>query len=163
MSWDVCIDRTEACDCGAGTIRYVMEMDDWGRARDYRVFDCKRCEDAHAKVLRQREEAKAKRDQLLEAARRLASERYLERWLRRFEACTKKQIWQLLTEGRGCPALGTFYQHVKGRDVAEYLTRWFNDELVRALEQLGVRDIDVDHLLAEWEKIPEYREPHPYQ
>lgn len=35
--------------------------------------------------------------------------------------------------------------------------------LVRALEQLGVRDIDVDHLLAEWEKIPEYREPHPYQ
>jgi hypothetical protein len=128
-------------------------MDDWNRLRHHTRIGCKVCRakakaDERAEQQRQRE-----RDKLVSKAERIAERRYMKRWLEIFENRNKHEIWLLLTDGDGYPALRTFYKQVKGEGLSQYLRRNFFEDLPGALTKMGVEDNDIQDLLAASERI----------
>ena len=163
MSWEVSFIEKEPCRCGAGFIETINESDDWGRFRSSLRFYCARCEGEHREAAKRREEHLQQRRDLLSQAIRLATERYLSRWLALFDGKSKKAAWLIYTRGQGYPSLATFYDHVRPDGLTRYMTSRFDHDLEKVLQVLGVVDADVQALLVARDSIPDYREPHPWQ
>ncbi|WP_233342367.1 hypothetical protein [Maricaulis salignorans] len=138
-------------------------MNDWGGSRKFTRIHCEPCRKAQEEIQRQRDANNRQRETLLEEAKAIARERYLATWLGQFEGLTKKDIWCRLTKGEGYPVLQTFYRHVRDTGLQRYLTRWFEDHILIALEQVSVTDAEVIGLLQRRDAIPQYRERHPWQ
>lgn len=151
------------CACGAGTIETTVELDDWNRIRRSTAFLCPKCKTEYEKLLREREVISRERARLLDLAQSLAIERYFTKWRDTVDGRSKKDVWKRCTGGNGYPSLGTFYKHVEDEGLENWLQRWFKNNLATALEQIGVYDEEVLDLLIRRERIPEYREPHPWQ
>ena len=163
MSWETFREETIPCKCGGGSVKFVVEMDDWNRTRQYKIFNCAYCKKEHETEIRQREFNREKRETLLRQAQEIAQQRYLEIWLARFSGSSKKQVWELITGGTGYPSLGTFYQHVRKEGLEKYLARWLRDHVTETLDKIGVRDEEISTILDERNNTPECREPHPWQ
>lgn len=103
--------------------------------------------------VREQQERLAQRRSLYEQARLLANERYLEKWVSQFSGLTKKAAWELYTGGRGYPALGTFYTHLKDRSIEEYMRREFLYKFEDALEKMQTVDKDIEELLRERDSV----------
>lgn len=147
MSWEEMSCETRPCACGKGTVTYRSEMDDWNRIRSSTSINCPICRaeaDAKEKASMVRER---KREELLAKAHRLAERRYLEQWLAMFRGKTKKDAWLVYTGGRGYPALGTFYNHVRDDGVETYLRQHFQYDLETAMKKLCVKDSEIETLL----------------
>lgn len=145
--------QTRPCPCGKGTVTYRWETDDWNRTRDYTTINCPACRaEADAKekaeLARERE-----RERLLSEASRLGRERYLERWLGLFANKSKKDAWFIYTRGRGYPALGTFYKHIREDGIEKYLRQHFEYDLPKVLSTLRVDDPEIAALLRDAEKL----------
>jgi hypothetical protein len=163
MSWEQMSEETKACPCGKGTITYFMDMDDWNRSRHSRRIDCPTCKAEADKKERLEAEREEKREALLAKALKIAQERYLVRWLTLYAGMNKKAARRLYTGGSGYPALGTFYKHVKyDGGVEQYLRRSFPHDFQKALEQMNVKDADIQELLAARESIPARVTYHKY-
>jgi hypothetical protein len=153
MSWEEMSCETCPCHCGKGTITYRSEMDDWNRVRSSETINCTVCQakaDAEAAAAEARER---EREKLLAKAHRLGRERYQQPWLALFENKTKKEAWMIHTGGRGYPALGTFYNHVRGDGVEKYLRQHFEYDLERVLRVLRANDAEIKDLLERAEKL----------
>lgn len=154
MSWKIMSSETHPCDCGAGTETVTFEMDDWNRTRSSTEVHCPKCRE---KGQRERDAEKARerrRDELLQRAQELATERYLVKWLALFAGMTKKEAWERYTGGSGYPALGTFYHHVKhSGTLTKYLEWCLTNDLERSLRVLGAEDKEIDALLEERERL----------
>ena len=99
-------------------------------------------------------EREMRRNALLEEARRIAIERYLERWLASFAGLSKKGAWRQYTGGSGYPALGTFYSQVRlSGTVSKYLESCFRNEFEGILKKLEISDADVNELMAERSRV----------
>jgi hypothetical protein len=150
MSWEVMRAETAPCVCGAGTITYTFEMDDWNRER----------KTSHIAE----RERQARRLELFEQARILACQRHLADWLTSFSGLSKKEAWKKHTGGSGYPALGTFYLQVKqAGSITNYLKSCFDREFPEIIEKLGIRDTGIAAILEEYTQIkvesPEDRLP----
>ncbi|WP_417494618.1 hypothetical protein [Maricaulis sp.] len=163
MSWEEIALHESPCACGAGLVETSVEMDDWNRIRRYTRIHCEPCRKAQEEIQSQRDANNRQRETLLEEAKAIAGDRYLATWLGQFEGRTKKDIWQCITKGEGYPVLQTFYKHVRGEGLQRYLTRWFEDHILIALEQMSVTDAELIGLLQRRDAIPQYQEPHPWQ
>jgi hypothetical protein len=154
MSWEEMGSETRPCPCGKGTVTYRWEMDDWNRTRNDRTINCAKCQaDAEAEE-RAAIEREQERAALLSKAGALASGRYLETWLSLFVGKSKKKAWLIYTGGRGYPALGTFYKHVRDFDGVEKYLRWsFEHDIDKVLRTLGVDDSEVTGMLRDAEKM----------
>ena len=154
MSWEVMRSETAPCECCAGTVTYTFEMDDWNRTRNGREIHCGTCQEKDRLRVEAEHARQITRDSLLEEARRIATERYLERWLKSYASLSKKAIWKRYIGGSGYPALGTFYTHVRhSGSVSKYLESCFRNEFEAILKKLEIRDADVNRLLAERARV----------
>lgn len=150
MSWEIMRSETGPCECGAGTITNVMEMDDWNRTRGSTEIHCPACEEKRSRELEANRAREKRRDELLRRAKQLAKDRYLERWLALFAELSKKAAWERYTGGSGYPALGTFYQHVKhSGSLSKYMEWCFPNDLQKSLRILDVEDKEIEGLLKE--------------
>src|SRR5208282_422540 len=117
----------------------TFEMDDWNRTRSSTEIHCPQCREKRQRELDAEYASERRRDELLERAQQLATERYLAKWLAFFASMTKKAAWGRYTGGSGYPALGTFYQHVKhSGSLSKYMEWCLTSELERSLLVLGV-------------------------
>ena len=89
MSWEVMRSETAPCECCAGTVTYTFEMDDWNRTRNGREIHCGTCQEKDRLRVEAEHARQIKRDSLLEEARRIATERYLELWLKSYASLSK--------------------------------------------------------------------------
>lgn len=150
MSWEIMSSETHPCECGAGTETFTFEMDDWNRTRNSTEIHCPQCRDKKRRELEAEEMRERRREDLLERARQLATERYLPRWQLLFAGITKKAAWERYTGGSGYPALGTFYLHVKrSGGLSKYMEWCLTSNLERSLRVLGVEDEEIHGLLQE--------------
>jgi len=154
MSWDEMGCETRPCPCGTGTVTYRWEMDDWNRTRDSKTINCSKSQadaDTEERAAMERERERAA---LLSRAGELARERYFEAWLNLFSGKSKKKAWLIYTGGRGYPALGTFYKHVRDFEgVEKYLRRSFEHDIDKILRSLRVDDSEVTAMLRAAEKL----------
>jgi hypothetical protein len=153
MSWEEMVPQTLPCPCGKGSMTRHLEMDDWNRTRQWTEIHCEPCrlERKH------RESREAAREQeksaLHEKAKHLAQERYLVKWLARFQGVSKKQAWLMYTGGSGYPALGTFYKHVRDMGIEKYLVHEFSYHFEEALKQMAISDTEINELLEAHERL----------
>jgi hypothetical protein len=163
MSWEVMGSQTTECHCGKGTMTHVMEMDDWNRTRSSTEIHCPDCSEKAAREAEERRQEEARNDALYSKAKRLATDRYLRKWLDLYSGLTAKAAWQRYTGGSGYPALGTFYKHVKhAGGVAEYMRRCFVTDIEDALRKMSIEDKEIDELLSQRSKAPPTPLRHPY-
>jgi hypothetical protein len=156
MSWEVMRSETGPCRCGQGTETFVMEMDDWNRTRSHIDVHCPTCRENNKRALDAHNERSERRQELHDKAQELAIERYRDQWLAPYAGLTKKQAWQRYTGGTGYPALGTFYTHIKhSGSVEKYLAWCFSNHWREALTSMGVKDDEIDGLMAERARIDE--------
>jgi hypothetical protein len=152
MSWEIVKSETEPCQCGAGTVTYTMEMDDWNRTRSHSEIHCSSC---HDKDLQNQEAIwvhEKQHQDLYSEAKRIAADRYLGTWLALYSGLTKKEAWSRYTGGSGYPALGTFYKHVKDSDgLAEYMRWCFFNDFEKPLRSMAIKDGAIEALLIERE------------
>ena len=154
MSWEIMSTETRPCDCGAGTETFTFEMDDWNRTRSSTVIHCPQCQKKNRRVLEAERARERRRDELLERAQQLATERYLPQWRAAFAGMTKKAAWELYTGGAGYPGLGTFYQHVKhAGSLSKYMEWCLPNNLERVLHIIGVKDEEIEMLLKEHKSL----------
>lgn len=153
MSWEEMVPDIRPCWCGNGTITYVTEMDDWNRVRHHTRIECEVCKTKAEENARLKQQRHQERENLLARAKLIAEDRYLNGWLAMFAGLNKRETWLLLTDGSGYPALGTFYKHVKEEGVSQYLSRNFSHDFQKALAKMGVKDNEVQDLLAARERI----------
>lgn len=143
------VPETKLCSCGEGTITYLTEMDDWNRFRYETQVNCPTCKaevDEKSRLEHQRE---CNREEQLSKAREIAKSRYLDRWLAMYEGLSKREAWLLYTGGVAYPALGTFYKHVRKEGVEAYIRQNFSHDFQKALCAMGIRDDDIEKLIAE--------------
>jgi hypothetical protein len=154
MSWEEMGCETRPCPCGKGTVTYRWEMDDWNRTRGGKTINCPKCQaDAEAEE-RAAMERERERAALLSRAGELARERYLESWLSPYSGKSKKDPWLIYTGGRGYPALGTFYKHVRDFEGVEKYLRWsFEHDIDKILRTPRVDDPEVTGMLRAAEKM----------
>jgi len=146
--------ESRSCQCGAGSETVTFEMDDWNRTRTSSEIHCAQCQEKKQRELEGEEARERRRDELLESAQQLATERYLSRWLALFGGMTTKAAWQLYTGGSGYPALATFYQHVKHTgSLSKYMEWCLARDLERSLSVLGTEDKEIDDLLKERSRL----------
>jgi hypothetical protein len=153
MSWEEIVPHTLPCPCGKGTMTRHLEMDDWNRTKSWTEIHCEPCRLERERREEREASRKKEKSELHEKAKRLAQERYLGKWLERFQGASKKQAWLLYTGGAGYPALGTFYKHVKEMGLEKYLTHVFSYHFEDALKQLAIADPEINELLEARERI----------
>lgn len=150
MSWETMRTESGPCECGQGTVTFTFEMDDWNRTRSSTEIHCPKCREESRRKIAADQVREKKRDELLEHAQQLATERYLVQWLALFANMNKKTAWKRYTGGSGYPALGTFYQHVKhSGSLGKYMEWCLTNDLERSLRVLGVEDKEIAALLQE--------------
>ncbi len=150
MSWEIMRTETGPCECGEGTETFTFEMDDWNRTRSSTEIHCPKCREKKKRQIEAEQAHEKKRDEQLQQAQQLATERYLPQWLALFAGMTKKAAWERYTGGSGYPALGTFYQHVKhSGSLSQYMEWCLTNDLERSLCVLEVEDQEIDTLLQE--------------
>jgi hypothetical protein len=150
MSWEIMRTETGPCECGEGTETFTFEMDDWNRTRSSTEIHCPKCREKKQRQIEAEHAREKKRDEHLQRARQLATDRYLAQWLALFAGMTKKAAWERYTGGTGYPALGTFYQHVKhSGSLSKYMEWCLTSDLERSLRVLGVEDKEIGTLLQE--------------
>ena len=110
MSWEIMRTETGPCECGKGTKTFTFEMDDWNRTRSSTEIHCPKCREKKQRQLEAEQTRERKRDEYLQQAQQLATERYLAQWRALFADMTKKAVWERYTGGAGYPAIGTFSQ-----------------------------------------------------
>jgi hypothetical protein len=90
-------------------------------------------------------------DSLENRALEVASQRYLNGFLRRFDGASKKTVWTSLF--RAIPyykSLGAFYQHTEWCAQAEYLQQEFSHHTFVAVSKiLGMQDKEIEDLQRE--------------
>lgn len=100
-----------------------------------------------ADTLRAVERLRSEADALFREADELAERRYLERWLDHFAEESKRTVWKRLMAGEPdniwFPALPTFYRQVREEGIRTYLIRYFQANPRRALDLLGIEDLDI--------------------
>jgi hypothetical protein len=150
MSWEIMRTETGPCECGEGTETFTSEMDDWNRTRSSTEIHCPKCQEKNQREIEAEQAREKKRDELLQRAQQLTTERYLPQWLALFAGMTKKAAWGRYTGGAGYPALGTFSQHVKhSGSLSKYMECCLTSDLERSLGVLEVKDKEIDTLLQE--------------
>ena len=97
MSWEIMRTETGPCECGEGTETFTSEMDDWNRTRSSTEIQCPKCREKKQRQIEAEQACDKKRDDLLQRAQQLMTERYLPKWLALFAGMTKKaalaNIW----------------------------------------------------------------------
>ncbi|WP_157466893.1 hypothetical protein [Edaphobacter aggregans] len=150
MSWEIMRTETAPCECGEGTETFTFEMDDWNRTQSSTEIHCPKCQQKKQREIEVEQAREKKRDELLQRAQQLTTERYLLQWLALFAGMTKKAAWERYTGGSGYPALGTFYLHVKhSGSLGKYMEWCLTNDLERSLGVLEVKDKEIDALLQE--------------
>ena len=99
MSWEIMRTETGPCECGEGTETFTFEMDDWNRTRSSTEIHCPKCREKKQRQIEAEQSRERKRDEHLQRARQLATERYLAQWLALFAGMTKKAAWERTPEG----------------------------------------------------------------
>jgi hypothetical protein len=140
--------KHEKCRCGKGTVTYVVEMDDWNRARDHTYINCPACKEED----RQKQAITAERAEraatLYVKAKQLALDRYLDLWLSAYSGLQKKDAWKRYIGGSGYPTLGTFYKHVRDLSgLTEYMRWCFLNRFEEALRAMNVHDEEIEAIL----------------
>lgn len=160
MSYEVMSDKTIPCDCGGGTFQDIFEQNDWGQWRESRVIRCPVCQAAEDKRQADARERRRQRTELMDQARLLARERHLETWLSRFRGGTRKAAWEFYRGGRGYPALGTFYAHVRdGGGLDRYMEWCFFQDVARALRLMSVTDMEIADILRQFDDLADDKWP----
>lgn len=150
MSWEIMRSETTECHCGKGTMTHTMEMDDWNRTRSSTEIHCPDCLKKAVQEAEERRRKQAANEALFNKARKLATDRYQQKWLNLYSDLTKKAAWQRYTGGSGYPALGTFYKHVKhAGGVPEYMRWSFESDFEDALRKMDIEDKDIIKLLSQ--------------
>lgn len=154
MSWEVMQTTIGPCACGAGTETYTLEIDDWNRTRNATEINCPVSREKREQEVAADRRREERRDSLLRKTLALATERYCAAWLELFAGMTKKAAWQRYTGGKGYPALGTFYQHVKhAGGLSQHLEWCLKNDLEHCLKVLGIEDGEIKALLKEREQL----------
>ena len=177
MSWEEMSSTKSKCPCGQGTYTVRSYMDDWNRLEDRWEMDCPECQerfqlytyyyldsgmtwDSKIWVLSEEFERYRLIEEELEIIKvevvGLFISRYLDRWISYFDDTkTKKDVWRRLTDnGERYPSLSTFYSHIRGSDVLEYLRKEVNfHNLPFMITKLGIVDILIVEKLAQIENL----------
>jgi len=150
MSWEIMRSETKPCQCGKGTISQILEMDDWNRTRSSTEIHCPDCLQKAAEEAEARRQKESANESLYNNAKKLATDRYLRKWLDLYSGIASKAAWQRYTGGSGYPALGTFYKHVKDAGgVREYMEWRFQSDFESALREMDIEDKDIIELLSQ--------------
>ncbi|GBC62614.1 hypothetical protein DENIS_3586 [Desulfonema ishimotonii] len=168
MGWKKIATEKNICPCGKGTYKAVWEKDEWNRVRTNFCLNCshkRRGYDAYfyeyqvnglwltgfrwveSKVLKKARQFTLQSEFYIRRSKKLAEDRYLDRWLDFFSSKNKRQIWEILSQKMPCYcALPTFYRHVKKEGLTPYLIRFFRANNQNALELLDVKDKEIEEL-----------------
>ena len=146
MSWES-TETKRPCPCGKSTFTIVDRSDDWGRFESHWKMDCPDCrnryslytygyyrsglyQEAHRWIDKekydeaQKLEEESKKTQKVAVA--LSVERQLPVLMELFDTKSKKAIWETLNKHiKPFKSLGTFYQHIKGKEKYEYIKELF--------------------------------------
>jgi hypothetical protein len=171
MEWREISRETHRCPCGKGYATAIRERDVDRRVRTRFLLDCDCVHPGYEpypyefqkdglwytairwvreKTLGEVARLRAEADALLREADALAETRYLEKWLGHFSSASKRIVWRRLRAAEPdhiwFPALPTFYRQTRKTGMAEYLIRHFRVNPRRALDILGIEDLDIVRL-----------------
>lgn len=143
-------------------------MDDWNRSEERWEMDCLTCKQNYRLYTHhyydsgmacssclwvqngQYESVERIEAQLTKAKEdvvRVATSRYMDKWLSYFQdAKSKKEIWRRLTDnGRRYPSLSTFYAHTRHMDPESCVRKEFDyGNVLIILQKLGITDEEIN-------------------
>lgn len=150
MGFEVIRSETKPCWCKKSTITYITEMNDWNQTRHDRIIDCKTCAEKARKEAETKATEKKRNEALYQKAKKFAESRYLKQWLIIYSGVSTKEAWSRYTQGKGYPALGTFYKHVKDMGgVEKYMSWCFSNNFESALTKMKVDDEEIESILSQ--------------